>query len=252
MSFSTLAKRSFMSWSVGLVCTIISPTVFSSSAQASTFNQSASDSYFTFAGNISSSSDIRLLSDKATAIGFEGLDTISFIQFDLSSLQTPKVRNKFSQASLQLEYDPVLTEPANLIPATSDRPVNVSVYDLNAPFDPVNGNVDDIDYGENGENAIATVSVGNGGIYSWDVTTLVKSWLNGAEADTDLALSGVFDNVNIDDRNSYASFFPAGATEGLAPTLVVQTVPEPASLAAVLLAGSGLLITQKRRTQKLS
>lgn len=248
MSFNKFVKRSL----IGLGWAIATPAIFSSSAQAATYSLSASDSYFTFAGNVSGTSDIRLLSDKASAIGFAGFDTNSFIQFDLSTLQIPNVQNKFSQATLQLEYDPVLTEPANLIPATIDRPVNVSVYDLSAPFDRVNGNDADIDFGETGENAIATLSVGAEGIYNWDVTTLVKRWLTDNSDDTDLALSGVFGNVNIDDRNSYASFFPAGATEGLAPTLFVQTVPEPASLTAALLLGSGLILAQKRRSQNLS
>ena len=226
-------------------------TTIPSVAKAATFNVPASDSYFTFAGNISDTSDIRLLSDKATAIGFEGLDTISFLQFDLSALQTPELQAKFQKATLKLEYDSVLTEPANLIPATPDRPVNVSVYGLTAPFDAVNGNVDDIAFGVDGKQAISTATVGADGIYTWDITTLVRQWLTDSEPNTDLALSGVFGNVDIDGRNSYASFYPAGTTEGLAPTLVVKTVPEPASLAALVLVGSSLLIAQKRRPQVL-
>lgn len=217
-----------------------------SMARAAVFTVPANDSYFTFAGNISGTSDIRLLSDKATAIGFEGLDTISFLQFDLSSLQIPKVQANFSQATLKLEYDSALTEPANLIPATAARPVNVSVYDLTAPFDDVKGNDNDIDYGPNGENAIATTTVGAEGIYTWDLTALVSQWLADAVPNTDIALSGVFGNVDTDGRNSYASFYPAGATEGLAPQLMVETVPEPASLAALAVLSSGLVFIRKR------
>lgn len=235
---------------VGLCLVLSAPMLLPSTAQAAAFNVTASDSYFTFAGNVSGSSDIRLLSDKATAIGFEGLDTISFLQFDLGELQTPEVQSKFEQATLQLTYDPVLTEPANLIPATGNRPVTVSVYDLTAPFDSADGNTTaDIDFGAAGENAIASTSVGDGGTYTWDITSLVSQWLTGAELNTDLALSGVFGNVDIDGRNSYASFFPAGATAGLAPTITVKTVPEPNSLAALLLLGGGLAIAKKRQPQ---
>ncbi|MEM9164007.1 MAG: DNRLRE domain-containing protein [Cyanobacteria bacterium P01_F01_bin.4] len=236
-------KRLTVLTGLAIATTVMTPLA----AEAATFKVTASDSYFTFAGNISGTSDIRLLSDKATAIGFEGLDTISFLQFDLSALQTPEVQTDFFKATLKLEYDSVLTEPANLIPATADRPVNVSVYALTAPFDDVNGNGNDIDFGVDGENAIATATVGDDGIYTWDVTTLVEPWLTNAVPDTDIALSGVFGNVDIDGRNSYASFYPAGATGGLAPTLVVETVPEPASLAALVLLGSGLMFTRKQR-----
>ena len=153
-------KRSMIGMGVALSAPMLLPLT----AQAAAFKVVASDSYFTFAGNVSGSSDIRLLSDKATAIGFEGFDTISFVQFDLSDLQIPEVQSEFERATLQLTYDPVLTEPANLIPATSDRPVTVSVYDLTAPFDATTGNgTEDIDFGAAGENAIALTSVGDGG-----------------------------------------------------------------------------------------
>ncbi|NEP18425.1 MAG: PEP-CTERM sorting domain-containing protein [Leptolyngbya sp. SIO4C1] len=240
-------KRFTVLTGLAIAATTITPLA----AEAAVFKVTASDSYFTFAGNISGTSDIRLLSDKATAIGFEGLDTISFLQFDLSALQTPEIQDNFLQATLKLEYDSVLTEPANLIPATADRPVNVSVYDLTAPFDDVSGNGDDIDFGPDGENAIATATVGDDGVYTWDITTLVDQWLVTATSDTDIALSGVFGNVDIDGRNSYASFYPAGATAGLPPTLVIETVPEPTSIAALVLLGSGLMFSRKRRFQGL-
>ena len=234
---------------LGLGVAIATPMMAPLMAEAAVFSVPASDSYFTFAGNISGSSDIRLLSDKATAIGFEGFDTISFLQFDLSALQTPEIQDDFLNATLKLEYDSVLTEPANLIPATAARPVNVSVYGLTAPFDNVNGNVDTIAFGADGADAIATETIGADGIYSWDITTLVSQWLTDATTDTDIALSGVFGNVNIDDRNSYASFYPAGATAGLSPTIVVETVPEPASLIALLLVGGCVFLSKKQRSQ---
>ncbi|MEL6136013.1 MAG: DNRLRE domain-containing protein [Cyanobacteria bacterium J06626_23] len=222
----------------------ITTTLLPTQAQAAVFNITASDSYFTFAGNISGTSDIRLLSDKATAIGFEGLDTLSFIEFDFSGLA---LDSEFASATLQLTYDSVLTEPANLIPATPDRRVNVSVYDLTAPFDDVNGNVDDIDYGVDGENEIATATVSADGVYTWDISALVAEWLATDTPDTGLALSGVFGNVDIDGRNSYASFYPAGAATDLAPTIVIETVPEPANLAALALAGGGVLLVRRQR-----
>lgn len=242
----TYFKRSILGLSVAISTPMMVPLM----AEAAVLSVPASDSYFTFAGNISGTSDVRLLSDKATAIGFEGFDTISFLQFDLSALQTPEVRDDFLKATLKLEHDSILTEPANLIPATAARPVNVSVYGLTAPFDNVNGNVDTIAFGTDGADAISTATIRADGIYTWDVTTLVSQWLVDANPNTDIALSGVFGNVNTDDRNSYASFYPAGATVGLAPTLVVKTVPEPASLIALLLVGGGVFLGKKQRSQQ--
>jgi len=222
----------------------IAATLLPTQAEAAVFNVTATESYFTFAGNISGTSDIRLLSDKATAIGFDGFDTLSFIEFDLSGLSFD---SESISATLQLTYDAVLTQPANLIPATADRPVNVSVYDLTEPFDNVDGNVDDIDYGVDGANAIATATVGADGLYTWDISSLVAEWLATDTPDTDLAISGVFGNVDIDGRNSYASFYPAGAATSLAPTIVIETVPEPISVAALALTGGRLLLTRRQR-----
>ncbi|MEM9002168.1 MAG: DNRLRE domain-containing protein [Cyanobacteria bacterium P01_F01_bin.86] len=233
----------------GLGVAIATTTTFPLAAQAAVFNIPATTDYYTFAGSVSANSGTRLLSDKATAIGFEGLDTISFLQFDLTSLPLADIQTDLLQAELVLEHDSDLA--GTLIPATGDRPVSVSVYGITATFDNVDGNVDDIDYGVDGANAFATTSVGDDGIYTWDLTALVSDLADASAMGIDLALSGVFGNVNIDDRNSYASFYAAGTTEGLAPTLKIQTVPEPASVAALMLLGSGLLWTRKQSSRVL-
>ena len=180
----------------------------------------ASDGYYTFAGNVSSNSDVRLLSDRATAIGFEGLDTNSFLKFE--DIPVEEVQSGLISAELKVEHDAALTEIANLIPATADRPVNVSTYALidGAEFDPIDGNDDDIDFGVDGSNAFSTTSVGADGVYDLDVTGLVADELTVGQLD--IALSGVFGNTNVDGNNSYAAFYPVGATEGLEPTLVIE------------------------------
>lgn len=179
------------------------------------------DSYYTFAGNVSGNSDLRLLSDKATAIGFDGLDTNSFLQFE--AVDTGGAVIPLISATLRLEHNEANLELARLIPATEDRPVNVSTYALEdgAEYDPVDGNDEDIDFGDNGANASATVSVGANGIYEWDVKELIEEPLFDGE-DMVIALSGVFGNTDTDGRNSYAGFFPTDATDGLEPTLVLE------------------------------
>ncbi|MEM8827920.1 MAG: pre-peptidase C-terminal domain-containing protein [Cyanobacteria bacterium P01_G01_bin.19] len=184
---------------------------------SSTIEITADTGFFTFGENVSESSDRRLLSDKATVIGFAGLETISFLEFELGEISQSIVTN----AELILEHDADLAE--TLIPATADRPVSVSAYEVTAPLDEVNGNLDDINYGEEGANGIATTVVGEDGIYSWDVTELIQDELLNSNPGANVALSGVFGNENIDDRNSYASFYPVGTTDGLEPTLVIET-----------------------------
>ncbi|MEL7313414.1 MAG: PEP-CTERM sorting domain-containing protein [Cyanobacteria bacterium J06559_3] len=228
---------------------VVAIAAFSPAATAAVFQVPASDGYFTFAGNISENSDVRLLSDKATVIGFEGFETLSFLQFDLTGLPLDTIETDLVKASLLLEHDSDLA--GTLIPATADRPVSVSAYGLTAPFDDVNGNVDDIDFGVDGANAIATTSVGADGVYSWDLTDLISYLASSDSEGFDVSLNGVFGNVNTDDRNTYASFYPVGATAGLSPQLKIQTVPEPASVAALMLLGSGLFFCKKRRARAL-
>ena len=185
----------------------------------------ATDTYYTFAGNVSSNSGTRLLGDKATVIGFEGFETISFLQFDPSAIADALPDQSF-RATLTLQHDPSLA--STLIPATDDRPVNLSIYDLDAPFDPTKdgGNLEDIDYGANGGNAIATTSIGDAGLYRWNITELVAEWAIEPTNNDGLAISGVFGNVNIDDRNSYGIFYAEGTTEGLEPVLTITPILE--------------------------
>lgn len=228
----------------GVASAIAATAALPLAAQAAVFEVTASTDYYTFGPNVSSGSGTRLLSDKATVIGFPGLETISFLQFDLTGLPLVDIQSELLKADLVLEYDSDLA--GTLIPATDDRPVSVSVYGITAPFDNVDGNLDDIDYGVDGANAFATTLVGDDGIYTWNLTDLVSDLADASATGIDLALSGVFGNVNIDDRNSYASFYPAGTTVGLAPTLRIKTVPEPASSAALLILGSSLFFAKKR------
>ena len=196
-----------------------------SEAQAS-LKALASDAYYTFGPNVSANSDLRLLVDKAADIGFPDLQSISFLKFD-SFPTLPEGENFRAILKLQQETDLLeIGEP--LIPATDDRPLSVSVYNLLAPFDDVNGNIADIDYGVDGANAIATTLVGDNGVYNWDITSLVNQWIEDPSSNNGLALSGLFGNVN-DGRNAYAGLITVGTQEGRAPTIRFAPIPEPTS-----------------------
>jgi hypothetical protein len=113
--------------------------------------------------------------------------------------------------------------------------------------DDATGNIADIDYGTDGSNAISTVVVGDNGLYNWDVTSLVSSWLADPSTNNGLALSGLFGNVNLDGRNSYGIFHTVGSTAGLPPTLTISVVPEPGNLWGILLLGSGFMLIKHHR-----
>ncbi|MDJ0518091.1 MAG: DNRLRE domain-containing protein [Trichodesmium sp. MO_231.B1] len=224
-----LTKKLFVGVSLATV-TVLS---FQSGANADTVNILADDAYYTFREAVSANSDFRLLVDKATTIGLSPQDTFSFLKFDSDDFSS--LAGKNYQAILTLQQETSLA--SFLIPATDANPLNVSVYNLTAPFDDVNGNIPDIDYGVDGTNAIVTTAVGDNGIYSWDISSLVNTWIESPETNNGIALSGLFGNVDINGRNSYGIFYTVGATEGLAPTLALTPVPEPTSILGLLAFG---------------
>lgn len=222
---------------------IVAAFCWASTAKAVVFETVlASEAYYTFGPNVSANSGIRLLGDKAADIGFPDLQSISFLRFDQAVLPDSTLQDKGRKAVLKLQQDPTLAP--TLIPASNARPVSLSVYSLTALFDPVGGNVNDIDYGANGANAIATKKVRDPGIYKWDITALVDQWLTTPATNFGIALSGLFGNTDIDGRNSYGIFHTVGSTGGLAPTFLV--VSEPATLALMILALAILVLASRR------
>ncbi|NJR62440.1 MAG: hypothetical protein HC769_28720 [Cyanobacteria bacterium CRU_2_1] len=181
----------------------------------------ALDAYYTYEGNISARSNVRLLADKANVIGFPGRETFSFLQFDPASLPTDLLDQEFT-VTLTLQQDSSLA--STLIPATDDRPVSLSVYDLTAPFNDTQpgGNIADIAYGENGANTVDTIEVGNDGLYNWDITTLIQQWAIDPTNNDGLAISGFYGNVDTDGRNSYGIFHTVGSTTGQVPILTLN------------------------------
>ncbi|MEM1129637.1 MAG: hypothetical protein AAGH83_03845 [Pseudomonadota bacterium] len=225
---------------LGAALVWLSPT-----AEAATFK--AVEAYYTFGSGVSSN-QTRLLADKASVIGFPGLDTVSFLRFAPGDLPSETLGDKRMRALLVLEHDP--DELAGtLIPASDARPVSVSAYGLGGMWDPVGGNLADIMYGTDGAAAVATTMVGDPGRYRWDITELVDSWITDASLPTALSLSGVFGNVNIDDRNSYGAFHTVSSTTGLMPTVRVAPVPLPATLLVLL---SALPLLSRRGRAGLS
>lgn len=209
----------------------------------------ATDAYYTFRGAVSANSDRRLLAGKATAIGFPGQDTIGFVQFDRAALPTTLPTG--GRALFKLEHDPTLA--AFLIEASAANPVSLAAYAFNDPpgtdfdpaFNPAGGNDFDVNYGPGGGNAIATTTVGDPGIYTWDVTALFETWLAAPDAVAALAISGIYGNVGGDGRNAYGIFHTVGSASGVEPALHVT--PVPGALPLFLTGAAALVALRVRR-----
>lgn len=220
----------FRQMTLGLAAVVVGFCVSSTANAIVLQTIEADEAYYTFGANVSANSGIRLLGDKAADIGFPDFQSISFLKFDQSDLPTTPFGPGGASAFLVLQQDNSLAP--TLIPSSTRRPVVLSVYDVNAIFDPVDGNVDDIDYGLDGANSIATKSVGNNGFYRWDITDLVNQWILDPSSNNGLALSGLFGNTDIDGRNSYGIFHTVGSIAGLAPSIFVISEPPIVALLA--------------------
>jgi len=232
------------------IATLLATTASSAAAIATV---PAKDAYYTFRGEPSANSDSRLLAGKATAIGFPGQDSISFVGFDRADLPTALPTG--GRALLKLEHDPTLAE--FLIEATAANPVSLGAYAFNDPpgtdfdpaFDPAGGNNFDVNYGPEGRNAIATTTVGDPGVYTWDVTSLFETWLAAPDAVAAVAISGIYGNVGGDGRNAYGIFHTAGSASGMEPELHVTPLPGALPL---LLTGGALLVGLRARRRTAS
>lgn len=203
------------------------------------------DDYYTFGTSVSANSGTRLLAGKATAIGFPFSNTTSFISFDAAAL--PSSIPAGGQALLKLEHDPDELG-GTLRPADADNSVSLGVYALGVfgtpEFDPQSGNLFDIDFGPGGKNAAATTTVGEAGVYSWDVTSLVETWIADPTALTAVAISGIYGNAPTE-FNAYGIFHAVGSANGLDPE--IHVTPLPGALPLLLTAGAVLAGWRARR-----
>jgi hypothetical protein len=210
-----------------------------SAAESATIT--ASEAYYTFRGTVSAGSATRLLADKATAIGFPGQDAISFVGFERADL--PAALRPGQKALLRLQHDPSLAR--FLFPAEAGRPTTIGAYAVNDIFDPPGAGNFDVIYGPGGRAAIASAAIGAAGVYTWDVTGLVRAWLADPALDTLLALSGIYGNDGPDARNGYAIFHTLGSSTGQAPAIAITPLPAALPLLAVALGGLAILRRRK-------
>ncbi len=80
------------------------------------------------------------------------------------------------------------------------------------------------------------------GFYDWDITNLVKSWVDSSQPNY-----GVLIQINTTSGDvGFADVDSTPGVSGSSPALTINTVPEPAS-AALLLAGLGMTLARRRR-----
>ncbi len=175
-----------------------------------------------------------------------GAHFLSLVQFDLSSLGAINA-NDITSATFTLystgigaSGGPVAGGDVTISPlldAWRENSTDAGDAPL-ATYDAFFGGAPTIHYG----NSIATQTVTTTGFVTWDITGLVKSWVNGSQANdgvlVQLATSG--GDVGFADVDS------SPGIAGSAPALTVHAVPEPSVVTLGVVGVVGLLSRRRR------
>ncbi|MEM7082479.1 MAG: DNRLRE domain-containing protein [Pseudomonadota bacterium] len=216
MKKGILALAAFMLMGVHAGATSLSPTV----------------DFYSFAGGFSDN-DRLIVNNPGAGAAFE---SVAFMDFDVSSLAGQTI----TSATLVMEMycNPGLTCTGDSAGSFMDISVNEVGIDVETVTDAAGAAVLMSSIG----SVVDTVVASTPGVYTWDLTSLVASWVADPSSSNGFAITargagnGTFNNY----------FYSSIATGGMMPVLQIEATPVPVP-AAIWLLGSALLGLVARR-----
>jgi hypothetical protein len=169
-----------------------------------------------------------------------GHDTKSVVSFDLSSVGL--TGSQVQSATLNLFVLDTTTTGFGANPSPSS-PITVDLAPLSTSFDQTTATWNTITAGGAGPVETSLEISGINQLVSFDVTSLVKDWLDGA-ANNGVLLTG---NAPVGSSPNWVyAVFGSSATQ-FGPALVITPVPEPATLLLAMVAAPALAYVALRR-----
>lgn len=223
-----------------IVCAAVAHSAYGITLQPNEADSSDTFGYeFLPAMNLSGGGFGTILSVGATTTGH---DTKSVLAFDLSSVALTGAQ--VQSASLNLFAVDTTAAGFGTSPSPGS-PVTVDLAPLNASFDEAT-----VAWGTiPAAGAVETSQLIDGinQTFSFDVTNLVKQWLDGGLTNNGVVLTG---NSPVGSSPNWVVAVFSSASGQVAPALVITPVPEPATLLLALLAAPALAWVSLRRLRR--
>ena len=160
--------------------------------------------------------------------GIQDFTGMSFLKFDLSGISGTAV----SSAVLMLER----LDEGNHVQPSNGNPMDVHIHDMSVDVENTMYSKADLFAGVTSHQS--TTTIGDAGVYSWDITALVNGWLSGSIANNGIAL--VATPVNSADGGLVTYFASGTNNSAVMPNIQITAVPEPSTW-LLMIGGLGLV-----------